>query len=72
MRRPCADREEKRVTYGNDLRQEEQLDPDNPNQRGLSAFVLEQLESSKSFMIPCAWSDSQETTDVEEREQCSL
>ena len=35
MRQPCADREEKRVTYGNDLRQEEQLDPDNPNQRGL-------------------------------------
>ncbi len=23
MRRPCADREEKRVTYGNDLRHEE-------------------------------------------------
>jgi hypothetical protein len=35
MRRPCADREEKRVTYGNGLRHEEQLDPDNPNQRRL-------------------------------------
>jgi len=37
MRRPCADREEKRVTYGNGLRHEEQLDRDNPNQRRLSA-----------------------------------
>ena len=36
MRRPCADREEKRVTYGNGLRHEEQLDRDNPNQRRLS------------------------------------
>ena len=35
MRRPCADREEKRVTYGNGLRHEEQLDRDNPNQRRL-------------------------------------
>ncbi len=35
LRRPCADREEKRVTYGNGLRQEKQLDPHNPNQRGL-------------------------------------
>ena len=35
MRRPCADREEKRVTHGNGLRQEERLDPSNPNQRGL-------------------------------------
>jgi len=33
MRRPCADREEKRVTYGNGLRHEEQLDRDNPKQR---------------------------------------
>ena len=35
MRRPCADREEKRVTYGKDWRREEQLDPGNPNQRKL-------------------------------------
>jgi len=35
MRRPRADREEKRVTYGNGLRREEQLDPGNPNQRRL-------------------------------------
>jgi len=34
MRRPCADREEKRVTYGNGLRREELLAPANPNQRG--------------------------------------
>jgi hypothetical protein len=34
MRRPRVDREEKRVTYGNDQRREEQLDPNNPNQRG--------------------------------------
>jgi len=33
MRRPRADREEKRVTHGNDMRREEQLDPTNPNQR---------------------------------------
>ena len=33
MRRPCADREEKRVTHGSDMEDEEQLDPDNPNQR---------------------------------------
>jgi hypothetical protein len=35
MRRPCADREEKRVTYGKDMRREEPLDADNPNQRRL-------------------------------------
>ena len=33
MRRPGADREEKRVTYGNGLRREEQLDLNNLNQR---------------------------------------
>jgi hypothetical protein len=33
MRRPCADREEKRVTHGNGKWREEQLDPHNPNQR---------------------------------------
>jgi hypothetical protein len=36
MRRPRADREEKRVTLGKDIRQEEQLDANNPNQRRLS------------------------------------
>jgi len=47
MRRPCADREEKRVTRGSahparkqeqldlDGRKQEQLDLDGPNQRGL-------------------------------------
>jgi hypothetical protein len=39
MRRPRADREEKRVIHGKDNRREEQLDPDNPNQRGLSLVV---------------------------------
>src|SRR5215213_3301580 len=34
LRRPRADREEKRVTHGNGLRREEQLDSNNPNQRG--------------------------------------
>src|SRR3954469_24986493 len=39
LRRPRADREEKRVTYGNGLRQEEPLDPVNPNQRSaLTSF----------------------------------
>jgi hypothetical protein len=49
MRRPCADREEKRVTRGSahparkqeqldlDGRKQEQLDLDGPNQRGLLA-----------------------------------
>ena len=41
MRRPCADREEKRVTRGSDIirtrRQQEQLDLNDPNQRGLLA-----------------------------------
>jgi hypothetical protein len=36
MRRPCADREEKQVTHGRDMRNEERLDPGNPNQRRLS------------------------------------
>jgi len=39
MRRPRADREEKRVTHGGDKHDQEadqeQLDPENPNQRGL-------------------------------------
>ena len=41
MRRPRADREEKRETHGRDdsrpkEKSKEQLDPINPNQRGLS------------------------------------
>lgn len=42
MRRPYADREEKRVTYGNGLRHEEdeQLDANNPNQRGILKRTL--------------------------------
>ena len=40
MRRPCADREEKRVIHGKRHEAEEQLDPDNPNQRGLLESVL--------------------------------
>jgi hypothetical protein len=35
MRRPGADREEKRVTHGIGRGHEEQLDPDSPNQRRL-------------------------------------
>jgi hypothetical protein len=39
MRRPCADREEKRVTRGSDTirprTNQEQLDLPDPNQRGL-------------------------------------
>jgi hypothetical protein len=35
MRRPRADREEKRVTHGRDMRNEDRLDPCNPNQRRL-------------------------------------
>ena len=37
----CADREEKRVTHGNGLSREEQLDPRNPNQRSLLAASAE-------------------------------
>jgi hypothetical protein len=43
MRRPCADREEKRVTHRSDTipiaRDQEQLDLNNPNQRGLLVSV---------------------------------
>jgi hypothetical protein len=41
MRRPCADREEKRVLHGRDIKQEEeeQLDSRNPNQRRLSIYT---------------------------------
>ena len=37
MRRPCADREEKRVTRekGNRQREKQELDTHNPNQKGL-------------------------------------
>ena len=42
MRRPCADREEKRVTRGNETEdRKEQLDLNDPNQRGLSGLKLQ-------------------------------
>ena len=42
MRRPCADREEKRVTRGSETeRPTEQLDLNDPNQRGLSGLKLQ-------------------------------
>src|SRR3546814_11104559 len=51
MRRPCADCEEKRVTYGDDEpdddADQEQLDLDNPNQRGLS-YQLREPRGSRS------------------------
>ena len=58
MRRPRADREEKRVTHGNDMRREEQLDLTNPNQRGLLALEASQTVTGqrkrKSFVNPSA------------------
>ena len=39
LRRPRADREEKRVTYGNGLRREDQLDPPKSNQKRLSKYA---------------------------------
>ena len=45
---PRADREEKRVTYGNGLRREEWLDPNNPNQRRL----LGQKRSNETHASP--------------------
>src|SRR3546814_17598535 len=51
MRRPCADCEEKRVTYGDDEpdddADQEQLDLDNPNQSGLS-YQLREHGGSRS------------------------
>jgi hypothetical protein len=64
MRRPCADREEKRVTRGSahparkqkqldlDGRKQEQLDLDGPNQRGLSDSL--ELASRGVLSGPCA------------------
>jgi hypothetical protein len=43
MRRPRTDREEKRVTHGNGLRREEQLDTNNPNQRRLLVYAMSAL-----------------------------
>ena len=40
VRRPRADREEKRVTHGIGSGYEEQLDPDNPNQRSFLELPL--------------------------------
>src|SRR4051812_28613514 len=50
MRRPRADREEKRVIHGRDMTKEEQLDPRNPNQRGLSA-IRQHLSSSPRYKL---------------------
>ena len=51
MRRPCADREEKRVTYGNGLRREEQLDHNNPNQRGLSGCATPAMDDDTTGLF---------------------
>jgi hypothetical protein len=53
MRRPSADREEKRVTYGNGLRQEKQLDTSNPNQRRLSMNHLAKQNGKKVNVLLC-------------------
>jgi hypothetical protein len=52
MRRPRADRGEKRVTHGNDMRREEQLDPIDPNQRGLSAPSFAIRKRNITAMFP--------------------
>ena len=54
MRRPCADREGKRVTYGRDMTNEEQLDPDNPNQRRHLGRVLTMAEREQEARIDAA------------------
>ena len=50
MRRPCADREEKRVTRGGDTirtrTERKQLDLNGPNQRGLSVSFKEGMIGS--------------------------
>ena len=47
MRRPCADREEKRgpagATDSETMTDQEQLDLDDPNQRGLLGFLIGQF-----------------------------
>jgi len=48
LRRLRADREEKRVTRGRDICNEEQLDPANPNQRGLSGALCLLVHPAKS------------------------
>src|SRR3954464_9798476 len=63
MRRPCADREEKRVTRGSahparkqeqldlDGKKQEQLDLDGPNQRGLSEVLDWRLHDLRRTMV---------------------
>ena len=50
MRRPSVDREEKRVTYGNGLQREDQLDPRHPNQRGLLDGLQGQISVQNDFL----------------------
>jgi hypothetical protein len=68
MRRPRADREEKRVTYGNGLRREEQLDPGNPNRRRLlegSATGGSQGRLRAAHCTQAAYIDGARRDDVE-------
>ena len=55
MRRPRADREEKRVTHGNGKRREEQLDPHNPNQRRHLGAISRRWR--RCFILPSQPSD---------------
>lgn len=59
LRRPRADREEKRVTYGNGLRPEERLDPNNPNQRRLLALagIMMPLGLVSAVEMAILWGD---------------
>jgi len=65
MRRQDADREEKRVTHGNDDKKRKDLDLTSPNQRGLSyllslfvqlTVILDSyLGRTLIFAIPIYW-----------------
>ena len=58
LRRPCADREEKRVTYGRDIRSNKQLAAGRPRQNGHAegqCLVGENmLSNAKNPSPPCA------------------
>jgi len=58
MRRPRADREEKRVTHGNGKRREEQLDPHNPNQRRHLGAIPREMAPLFHLAFPAFRSDS--------------
>src|ERR1700691_5968133 len=49
MRRPRADREEKRVTHGRDMRNEDRLDPGNPNQRRLLDMLRSVIDKVRNL-----------------------